>query len=27
MTKFQAAGPRRPYEIALLVVAVAAAGW
>jgi MFS transporter, CP family, cyanate transporter len=27
MTKFQAAGPRRPYEIALLVVAVAAAGF
>jgi CP family cyanate transporter-like MFS transporter len=27
MTKFQAAGPRRPYEITLLVVAVAAAGF
>src|SRR5437763_4803232 len=26
MTKYQAGGPRRPYEIALLVVAVAAAG-
>jgi CP family cyanate transporter-like MFS transporter len=26
MTKFQAGGPRRPYEITLLVVAVAAAG-
>src|SRR6201985_68905 len=26
MTKFHAAGPRRPYEITLLVVAVAAAG-
>src|SRR5215469_13822269 len=26
MPKFQAAGPRRPYEITLLVVAVAAAG-
>ena len=26
MTRFHAAGPRRPYEIALLVVAVAAAG-
>src|SRR6266702_5498942 len=26
MTKYQAGGPRRPYEITLLVVAVAAAG-
>src|SRR5438270_1953290 len=26
MTKYQAGGPRRPYEIALLVIAVAAAG-
>src|SRR5438093_906416 len=26
MTKYKAGGPRRPYEIALLVVAVAAAG-
>ena len=27
MTKYQAGGPRRPYEITLLVVAVAAAGF
>ena len=27
MTKFQAGGPRRPYEITLLVVALAAAGF
>ena len=26
MTKYQAGGPRRPHEITLLVVAVAAAG-
>src|SRR5579862_5040910 len=27
MTRYQAGGPRRPYEITLLVVAVAAAGF